>query len=810
MQEALPSLIMKVFTSGFRSLVHSNNPILSTKAQTRFFVNTSSKEKLSQSPPISEKFASFLDNCSVVFTLRKLHACIFAQGLGDSIFLGSKLLNCYAKFGLLAESRWVFDRIINNNLSLWNSILVGYFRTGHCGEVLRRYSYLRERKIGLDSSAITFSLKSCIELGSLEFGRGVHVDAFKFGLNAYRFVGSSLIGLYCRHGDIEDASRVFDEIADKDVVVYTSMITGYAQCSDHRGYGAFCVARRMQNQQLDPNRVTLVSLLQAAAHLEALEVGRSIHAYSIRRSIVCSDEVFETSLMDMYIKCGALRTAACIFGKMDSKTIGSWNAMIAGHLQMEQPFEAFNLFCQMVQEDLMPDLITLANGILCCATLKCLLQGKSIHGYIIRTGVDPDLVAITALVDLYCKCNSLIQARGLFDSMEKRDAISYNVMMTGYLQNEFAFEAMMTFIEMVKAGIKPNISSIVSVLSASSDLKDIKSGRCLHGYILRHGLDWNTEIANQTIYMYAKCGCMDFARQVFNGIKYKDLVSWTSMMTSYVFHGHADEAIILFRLMQREKLEHDLVTVISLLQAFSQLACVNLAREVQCHLYRVHMVREIPVINSLITTYAKCGRLDMAREVFDHMSKRCLTSWNTMIAAYAMHGSSAEVLKLFDRMKGEKVEPDEVTFTSILTACSHSGLVEEGLQVFRSMKEEYSMIPCEVHYSCMVDLLSRAGQLDEAYAMVKRLPSGKSTSSLGALLAACIVYRNTEIGEVVGRQLLELVPENSSAYSLVSNLYAEGGKWDEVARIRAIVKDKGLKRTPGCSLIELDKQERAM
>lgn len=794
---------MQLFISTLRSLVHSNNPIPSTTAQTKFFLNTSGVEPLSQSRFIAEKFASFLDNCSDVFYLRKLHACIFAHGLGDSIFLGSKLLSCYAKFDHLADSRWVFDRILINNLSLWNSVLVGYFRTGHFDEVLRRYSNLRQRNIGLDSSAITFSLKSCIELGSSEFGRGVHVDAFKFGLNADRFVGSSLIGLYCRHGDIEDASRVFDEITDKDVVAYTSMITGYAQCSDHRGFEPFWVARCMQKQQLDPNRVTLVSLLKAAALLEALEEGRSIHAYAIRRSIGCSDEVFETILMDMYIKCGAPRTAACIFGKMEVKTVGSWNAMIAGHLQMEQPLVGFNLFCQMVEENLIPDLITLSNGILCCANLKYLRQGKSIHGYIIRTGVHLDLVAITALVDLYSKCNNLIQARELFDSMEKRDAVLYNVMMAGYLQNKLACEAIRTFIELVGTGIKPNISSILSVLSASSDLKEIKRGRCIHGYMLRHGFDWSTEIVNQIISMYAKCGLMVSARQVFNRIKYKDLVSWTSMMMGYIIHGHADEAIILFRLMQREKLEHDSVAVISLLQAFSQLSSVSLATEVHCHLYRVHMDREIPVINSLITTYAKCGSLDMARDVFEHMSERCLTSWNTMIAAYAMHGNCVEVLKLFDRMKEEKVKPDEVSFTSILTACSHSGLVEVGLQVFRSMTEEYNMVPCEVHYSCMVDLLSRAGRLEEASEMVKCLPSRKSTSALGALLAACRVHRNTEMGEVIGRQLLELEPENSSSYSLVSNLYAESGQWDEVVRIRTIVEDKGLKKIPGHSLIEI-------
>ncbi|TXG46328.1 hypothetical protein EZV62_028169 [Acer yangbiense] len=269
------------------------------------------------------------------------------------------------------------------------------------------------------------------------------------------------------------------------------------------------------------------------------------------------------------------------------------------------------------------------------------------------------------------------------------------------------------------------------------------------------------------------------------------------MMKGYVYHGNADEAVILFHMMKREKLEHDSVALISLLQAFSQLGCLSLAKEVHSHLYRVNMERETPVINSLITIYAKCGMLDMARNLFEHMTYRCLTSWNSIIAAYGMHGHGIDALKLFERMKKVNVEPDEITFTSILTACSHSGMVEEGLRVYRSMTEEYSIVTREEHYNCMIDLFSRAGRLEEAYDLVKCVPSRQSASALVALLAACRVHGNMEMGEEIGRLILNLEPESPSAYALVSNLFAEGGKWDEVARIRAMVTNRGLKMTAG-------------
>ncbi|KAM1009739.1 hypothetical protein FF1_045136 [Malus domestica] len=728
---------MNRIKSGFGSLP--------SKTQIRFLCTSILDDPRPQSPFLSENLNSFLDSCSDAFSLRRLHARIFAHGLGNNIFLGCKLLNCYAKFDLLSDSRWVFDRIVNGNLSLWNAILVGYFRAGQFDEVLRRYVDLRRWNIGLDSGAITFAVKSCIELGDLGFGRGIHGDALKSGFSSNGFVGSSLIGLYSRSWFVEDAAEVFDEITERDIVVYTSIITGYAQSGDQRACEAFGFARRMQRQGLHPNRVTLVSLLQAASQLEAVKEGRSVHGYAIRRGIGGLDEVFETSLMDMYNKCGSPRMAACIFGEMDRKTIGSWNVMIAGYLKMEQPLEAFRLFCQVMEENFVPDLITLSNGILSCACLKYLRPGKSIHGYIIRAGIQLDLLAATALVDLYSKSNKLIQSRELFDRMEKKDAISYDVMMTGYLHNNYASKAVDPFVQMVGE---------------------------------------------------------DHARQIFNKVRYRDLVSWTSMMMGYVYHGHADEAVTLFRSMQIELVQHDLVTLITLLQAICQLGSLSFAKEVHCHLYRADMNNDISLTNSLITTYSKCGKLNMAASLFEHAVERCLTSWNTMILAYGMHGKCKEALTLFEQMKSEKVVPDEVTFTSVLTACSHSGMVNEGLRVFKSMVEEYSIIPREEHYGCMVDLLSRAGLLEEAYNLIKSMPSDLTASPLKTLLAACKVHGNTEMGEVLGRRLVDLDPENSSAIALVSNLYAEGGKWNEVAVIRNTAKQRGLKRTPGYSLIQ--------
>ncbi|KAK6129290.1 hypothetical protein DH2020_036999 [Rehmannia glutinosa] len=397
---------------------------------------------------------------------------------------------------------------------------------------------------------------------------------------------------------------------------------------------------------------------------------------------------------------------------MSTKTAGSWNALIAGHLQLGRPSEAFNLFREMVNKCEL-DLIALANGLLICADLGYLLIGKSIHCHIYRKGVHLDLVGTTSLIDMYSRCMHLSAAMNVFYRTEDKDDALFNVMIAGYIHNGYVYRAVETFQEMVTMCVRPNTGTIISVLSALSDMKTIRIGKSIHGYLFRQGLEANTDISNQFINMYAKCGSIDFASD-------------------------------------------------------------------------------------------KWGKFEMARNLFEHMDEKHLSTWNTMIAAYGMHGEFDQVLKLLTQMRKDNIAPDRVTFKSILSACSHNGLVEEGLCVFSSMEREYGIVPSDEHYGCIVDLLGRAGRLQEAYDILEHVPSRRNASNVGALLAACRIHGNSEMGERVGQWLLDVDPENASVYCSVSNLYAGGGRWDEVERIGDITKGKGLKRTPGFSRIDLN------
>ncbi|ERN10288.1 pentatricopeptide repeat-containing protein At4g21300 [Amborella trichopoda] len=597
---------------------------------------------------------------------------------------------------------------------------------------------------------------------------------------------------------------VFDEMSERDLVAYTAIITGYAEATmTDDSYNSFRILGLMQNEGFSPNRVTLVSLIRAATKIGALFEVKSIHCFALRRGVGHGDEIFETSLIDGYVKCGALEITGAIFSGVGKRNVGSWNVIISGYVQYGNPLRALNFFhFMMIERNLKPDLISLANALLGCADLMCLSLGASIHGYIIRREIDLDLIAATALIEMYGKCRKIEKAKEVFDTVKFKDVVSCNVMIGAYLHSGLTEQAFGVLSLVRETGMRFNTATMLNLLSACANLTDIQRGRQLHGCVVKYGFGSDLEVCNQMVDMYAKCGCLDLARKFLDGMREKDLVSWVSMMMGYVNFGHADKAIAVFQMMQLLRGEKpDSVTIIALLQALSQLGSSRKVKEVHGCVYKLGLERESSIINSLVFTYAKCGKLEASEALFKNMEESDLASWNSMIGAYKSHGNCLKALELLNMMRERRIRPDEVTFTSILSACSHVGLVEEGWKIFYSMIDEYSMTPCEEHYGCMVDLLGRAGHLEEAYSFIRSVPLlQKSTSTLGALLGACRIHGNVKMGEVVASQLLSLEPENSGTYTLLSNIYADAGQWRSAERLRTSARERGLKKIPGYSL----------
>ncbi|KAK3150127.1 hypothetical protein QOZ80_3AG0228820 [Eleusine coracana subsp. coracana] len=749
-----------------------------------------------------DKLTELHQRCSNVRSLKKLHARVMTLGLGWDCNLGSPILDCYANLDVLPNTRLGFQGILNDDLARWNSAMVNNFRAGHPQEVILLYKDLKLRQIGLDGKSVTFGLKGCIELQNLLLGKGMHADSLKLCLGRDKFVGSALVGLYSKLGRMDDSHKAFEEILDKDIVAYTSMITGYSENVDPISWNAFDIAIDMLQNNLEVNRVTLVSLLQVAGNLGAIREGKSVHCYSIRRGIGVSDEVLETSLVDMYTRCEAYQLATAVL-RSSKGTVASWNAMIAGLSRSEQSGDAIQCFSVMLHEHkLIPDSITCTNVISACAELCNAGYAASVHAYLIRRSIPLDLVLVTALIEVYFRCNKVIKSRHLFDQLSVKDVVSYNTMINGYLQNCMTIDAISLLKEMMAECVAPNSVTLFSLLAAFTDHKDFLKGRWIHGFAIRHDFCSDVDIANQIIRMYSSCGKIAAARIVFDSLNKKNLVSWTAMMMGWLFCGHADEAVRLCQLMQQHGEKLDSVTLMTAVQALCELGHLKGVKQVHGFVYRALLEEDMKTTNSLITAYAKCGRLDLSVGLFLSLEHKDLDSWNTIISAYGMHGSYIKVLKMFKQMEEENIKPNALTFSSVLSACSHAGLVGEGWCIFQSMISVYSIPPQEEHYGCIVDLLSRAGNLEEGYKIIKLSTLKDKSSALCALLSACRTHGNTILGEIISKELLELDQQNPGTYALISEVFAQKGQWNESANARNRTKENGLRKLPGSSLIE--------
>ncbi|GJN37017.1 hypothetical protein PR202_gb25935 [Eleusine coracana subsp. coracana] len=403
-----------------------------------------------------DKLTELLQRCSNVRSLKKLHARVVTLGLGWDCNLGSPILDCYANLDVLPNPRLGFQGILNDDLARWNSAMVDNFRAGHPQEVILLYKDLKLRQIHLDGKSVTFGLKGCIELQNLLLGKGMHADSLKLCLGRDKFVGSALVGLYSKLGRMDDSQKAFEEILDKDIVAYTSMITGYSENVDPISWNAFDIASDMLQNNLEVNRVTLVSLLQVAGNLGAIREGKSVHCYSIRRGIGVLDEVLETSLVDMYTRCEAYQLATAVL-RSSKGTVASWNAMIAGLSRSEQSGDAIQCFSVMLHEHkIIPDSITYTNVISACAELCNAGYAASVHAYLIRRSIPLDLVLVTALIEQHG---------------EKLDSVT-----------------------------------LMTAVQALCELGHLKGVKQVHGLVYRALLEEDMKTRNSLITAYAKCG----------------------------------------------------------------------------------------------------------------------------------------------------------------------------------------------------------------------------------------------------------------------------------------------------------------
>ncbi|KAK7267312.1 hypothetical protein RIF29_19981 [Crotalaria pallida] len=441
-----------------------------------------------------------------------------------------------------------------------------------------------------------------------------------------------------------------------------------------------------------------------------------------------------------------------------------------------------------------------------CVAKRAFREGKRLHAHIIKTHYPQSVYLRTRLIVFYNKCDCLEDARRVLDEMPERNVVSWTAMISAYSQRGYAYEALHLFVQMLRSGTEPNEFTFASVLTSCAGSMGFFSGRQIHSLIIKCNYEAHVYVGSSLLDMYAKDGKVHEARSIFECLPERDVVSCTAIISGYAQLGLDEEALVLFRQLQGEGMQSNYVTYTSVLTALSGLAALDHGKQVHNHVLRSEVPSFVVLQNSLIDMYSKCGNLTYSRRTFDAMHERTVISWNAMLVGYSKHGEGKEVLELFMKMREEKkVKPDSVTILAVLSGCSHGGLEDKGLDIFYDMTSgKIEVEPETEHYGCVVDLLGRAGRVEEAFEFIKKMPFEPTAAILGSLLGACRVHSNVGIGEFVGHRLLEIEPENAGNYVILSNLYASSGRWEDVRSLRDQMLNKAVIKEPGRSWIELD------
>ncbi|XP_062224472.1 pentatricopeptide repeat-containing protein At2g13600-like [Phragmites australis] len=526
----------------------------------------------------------------------------------------------------------------------------------------------------------------------------------------------------------------------------------------------------------------------SAAHAAAFKSGHAADVF------LCNH------LIDSYGGSGRLAAARRVFDEMQRRNLVSWSALISGCARAGSPELALELFARM---DAPPNEHIYASVARSCAALRALAAGAQVHADAVKTGFLGASFVANSFVSMYMKCGRFDEGYDVFRTLAEPTVVSYNAVISGLAASSQPERGLEVFRHMKLRGLRPDMFSYASVLGICGSLENSYTGAALHSDAVKIGLDVTAFVGNVILEMYSRYGTVEEAEQVFLSVQEKDAVTWNTYIAAHSRRGGHMEALMLFKDMVDANVCHDSFTLASALAACAELSLIRHGEQVHGHLIRSREDTDVAVGNAIISMYSKCGHMVFAARVFDRLHGRNLLSWNTLISGFGRQGHAMEAIEAFERMEEAGVPPDSVTFTVLLAACNHAGLVTQGMDYFNSMSGRYGVSPRGEHVSCVIDLLGRAGRLKEAEDHVWASAFGDDPVVLGSLLSACRVHGDTDVGERVAGRLLALGPATSSPYVLLSHLYASGGRWNGVAEAWRMLKEKtGKKQDAGCSMVD--------
>ncbi|KAA8539696.1 hypothetical protein F0562_026388 [Nyssa sinensis] len=662
------------------------------------------------------------------------------------------------------------------DVTIWNSMIDGYFRYGHIEEGIVQFRQMQLLGVKPDAYSLSILLGVCDCLSRYLKGKQIHGFIIRNMFDGDPFLVTALIEMYSSCGCPMDTWNLVEKLEDKsNVVVWNAMIGGF--CENGLWENSLEVYLFVKNENCKLSSSSFSSALTACSQAGDVGFGRQVHCDVIKMDFQ-KDPYVCTSLLTMYAKGRLVGDAEKVFNSILDKEIELWNAMISAYVGNGRAYDALDVYSCMRLSAILSDSFTISNLLAPCNMIELYNLGRTLHGELIKRPIQNNIAVQSALLTMYSKCGTTEDADAVFSTIKEKDVVAWGSMISGFCRNLKFKEALYLFKAMEADRVKPDSDIMASVISACIGLDNIQLGFGIHGLVIKSGLGLDSFVASSLIDMYSKRGFPDR-------------------------NGLPELSISLFPQIVQHGLYPDSVSVTSVLVAISSVAALLKGKAIHGYHLRLEIVSDLQLENALIDMYIKCGYLKYAKHIFRNMSQRNLVTWNSMIAGYGIHDECLHAISLFDEMRKSGIRPDAVTFLSLISSCNHSGLIDEGLNLLQSMRLEYNIEPKMEHYVNIVDLLGRAGCLDDAYTFIQNMPIEPDRSVWLCLLCACRTHRNIKLGELAAHNLLKMEPTRGSNYVQLLNLYAEAGLRDRAAKLRASMRQKGLKKSPGCSWIEV-------
>lgn len=741
-----------------------------------------------------------------------LHARILRTGVFSNVYFSNRLVELYSKCDQVVAARYIFDKIPERNIYSWHAMLSAYCNKNQLENANQLFDQMPERNSvswnmiisalvqnGFEKRALeTYSmmslggfmpsrftlasvLRACGDLADKIYGEKCQAVAVKVGLYKNVYVGNSLLAMYAKCRCVGEALKAFWDLVEPNEVSFTALMGALVEMD--RLEEAFHVFKLMLRSRIRIDTVSLSSVLGVCKRGETCELvvisednrglhhlhGKQIHGLVIKLGFE-KDLDLSNSLLDMYAKRGEMDSAEVVFNNLSDVSVVSWNIMIGGFGQKNEKERVFDYVERM----------------LCC-------------------GFKPDDITYINILVACNRCGDVENGRWIFDRMVCPSLSSWNCMLSGYAKNGNHKEAIELFRDMQFCSVRPDRSTLAVVFSSCSALGHLEGGKQVHGVSIKSTLHMDTFVASGTIGMYSKCSKMTLAKRVFDGLPHVDVVCWNSIIAGLSFNSMDEEAFTLFiqiLRMGRYCTEFSYATILS---CCSKLSSLSQGRQVHAVMVKDGYATDVFVGSSLVDMYSKCGDVDGARKFFDSMPFKNTVIWNEMLHGYAQNGRGEEAFNLYGQMLLSGAKPDEITFIAVLTACSHSGLVDVGIQIFNSMKDEHGVEPLLDHYTCLIDSLGRAGRFNDLEALIEKTPYKNDPIVWEVLLSSCRVHNNVSLARRSADELFSLDPKNSAPYVLLANMYASLGRWNDANNVREMMIERQVTKDPGSSWLEHEK-----